>query len=107
MRCPCRIALSQLFHVGDDGDLLERRIRADGAVALLVGLFDREQEVMRRLIAGKLNKVIADEFGIAVCTAEAHRARLFEKMGVRSALELVKLLASMDGIPGPSKQKDA
>jgi two-component system response regulator DctR len=51
------------------------------------------------------NKVIADELAIAVRTVEVHRARIFEKMGVRSAVELVKLLASMDGIPGLPNRK--
>jgi two-component system, LuxR family, response regulator DctR len=51
------------------------------------------------------NKVIADELAIAVRTVEVHRARIFEKMGVRSAVELVKLLASMDGISGLPNRK--
>jgi len=67
-------------------------------------LSDREQEVMHLLVAGKLNKVIAEELAIAVRTVEVHRARIFEKMGVRSAVELVKLLASMGGIPGLSNR---
>jgi len=66
----------------------------------MVTLSEREQEVMQLLVAGKPNKVIADELAIAVRTVEVHRARIFEKMGVRSAVELVKLLAEMDGIHG-------
>ena len=53
----------------------------------------REQEVMHLIQAGKLNKVIADDLGIALRTVEAHRAKIFEKMGVRSAVELANLLA--------------
>lgn len=53
----------------------------------------REQEVMQLIQAGKLNKVIADDLGIALRTVEAHRAKIFEKMGVRSAVELANLLA--------------
>lgn len=53
----------------------------------------REQEVMHLIQAGKLNKVIADELGIALRTVEAHRAKIFEKMSVRSAVELANLLA--------------
>ncbi len=53
----------------------------------------REQEVMGLIQAGKLNKVIADDLGIALRTVEAHRAKIFEKMGVRSAVELANLLA--------------
>lgn len=71
----------------------------------MVTLSEREQEVMQLLVSGKLNKVIAEELAIAVRTVEVHRARIFEKMGVRSAVELVKLLASMDGIPGLSNRK--
>jgi two-component system response regulator DctR len=53
----------------------------------------REREVMERVLAGKFNKVIADEMNIAMRTVEVHRARVFEKMGVRSAVELAQLLA--------------
>ena len=48
----------------------------------------REQEVMVYLAAGKPNKVVAIELGISLRTAEAHRARVFSKMGVRNAMEL-------------------
>lgn len=63
-------------------------------------LSDREMEVMQLLVAGKPNKVIADDLSIAVRTVEAHRARIFEKLGVRSAVELVKLLAETDMMSG-------
>lgn len=53
----------------------------------------REREVMALIQAGKLNKVIGDELGIALRTVEAHRAKIFEKLGVRSAVELANLLA--------------
>ncbi|MDE2078246.1 MAG: DNA-binding response regulator, partial [Burkholderiales bacterium] len=52
-----------------------------------------EREVMTRVAAGKLNKVIADELHIAVRTVEVHRARVFSKLGVRSAAELAGWLA--------------
>jgi two-component system response regulator DctR len=71
----------------------------------IVTLSEREQEVMQLLVAGKLNKVIADELAIAVRTVEVHRARIFEKLGVRSAVELVKLLASVDSLPGQPKRR--
>jgi DNA-binding NarL/FixJ family response regulator len=53
-----------------------------------VALTRREQEVMAYLAAGKPNKVVAIELGISLRTAEAHRARVFSKMGVRNAMEL-------------------
>ncbi|MBI3900330.1 MAG: response regulator transcription factor [Gammaproteobacteria bacterium] len=71
------------------------RERADLASveARLQQLTERERAVMDRILAGKLNKVIADELGIAMRTVEVHRARLFEKMGVKSAVELAQRLA--------------
>lgn len=59
----------------------------------LQSLTKREQEVMERILAGKLNKIIADELGIATRTVEVHRSRLFDKMNVKSAVELAQLLA--------------
>lgn len=56
-------------------------------------LTPREHEVMRLVLAGKFNKVIADELNISMRTVEVHRSRVFEKMGVRSAVELAQLLA--------------
>ena len=47
---------------------------------------------MQQILAGKLNKVIADELGIAMRTVEVHRSHIFEKMGVRSAVELSQVL---------------
>ena len=55
-------------------------------------LTEREREVMDRVIAGLANKLIADDLGISVRTVEVHRARMFEKMNVRSAVELANLL---------------
>lgn len=65
--------------------------------ARLASLTDREREVMQRVAAGKLNKVIGDELHIAVRTVEVHRARVFAKLGVRSAAELATWLASGSG----------
>jgi two-component system response regulator DctR len=61
--------------------------------ARLASLSPREHEVMQRVAAGKLNKVIADELHMAVRTVEVHRARGFAKLRVRSAAELAALLA--------------
>ncbi|MEW5769948.1 MAG: response regulator [Pseudomonadota bacterium] len=56
-------------------------------------LTEREREVMRHILAGRMNKMIADELEIAMRTVEVHRAHVFEKMQVKSAVELAKLLA--------------
>ena len=55
-------------------------------------LTERERDVMRLVADGRLNKLIADELGISVRTVEVHRARVFEKMDVKSAVELANLL---------------
>ncbi len=55
-------------------------------------LTEREREVMRRVVEGLPNKLIAEQLGISVRTVEVHRARVFEKMEVRSAVELANLL---------------
>ena len=57
-------------------------------------LTQRERQVMERVLAGKLNKVIAEDLGITMRTVEVHRARLFEKMGVKTAVELAQALSA-------------
>jgi two-component system, LuxR family, response regulator DctR len=55
----------------------------------------REREVMALILEGKLNKVIADELAISMRTVEVHRSNVFDKMGVRSAVELAGVLAGV------------
>jgi len=80
-----------------------KRTARDHSVLLLrqkLGLLtQREQEIMQQILAGKLNKVIADEFGIAMRTVEVHRSRIFEKMQVRSAVELSQMLSLLGDMP--------
>jgi len=61
----------------------------------LATLSAREREVMERMLDGLLNKQIADDLGIAMRTVEVHRARILEKFGVRSAVELAGRLADL------------
>lgn len=63
----------------------------------LASLTAREREVMELILAGKYNKVIADELNISMRTVEAHRSKIFEKMAVRSAVELAQLLKTHSG----------
>lgn len=63
-------------------------------------LTQREQEVMHQILAGKLNKVIADDLGIAMRTVEVHRSHIFEKMQVRSAVELSQVLGLLGKVAG-------
>lgn len=71
-----------------------RREQSDAshsAVFRLASLTPREREVMERIIAGRLNKHIADELGICIKTVEFHRSKIMQKMGVHSVAELVQL----------------
>jgi two-component system, LuxR family, response regulator DctR len=77
--------------------------RSKGKVAhLLAELTEREREVMQLVIGGKPNKLVADALGISVRTVEVHRARVFDKMNVKSAVELANLLRSQ-AAPGRSQ----
>ena len=72
----------------------QQQLAADDSLgALLATLTKRELEVMHRVAAGKLNKVIADELNIAVRTVEVNRASVFAKLAIRSSAELATLLA--------------
>ncbi|MBX3585630.1 MAG: response regulator transcription factor [Ramlibacter sp.] len=55
-------------------------------------LTDRERDVMRLVVEGLPNKLIADQLDISVRTVEVHRSRVFDKMEVKSAVELANLL---------------
>lgn len=63
-----------------------------GLVSRLDELTERERDVMRLVVAGLPNKLIADQLDISVRTVEVHRSRVFEKMDVKSAVELANLL---------------
>ncbi len=74
--------------------LLAQQAR-QGHLQSLAELTEREREVMKLVTEGRPNKLIADELDISVRTVEVHRARIFDKMKVRSAVELANLLASL------------
>ncbi len=58
----------------------------------LASLSAREREVLELILAGKMNKVIADKLNISMRTVEVHRSNIFDKMQVKSAVELAGLL---------------
>jgi two-component system response regulator DctR len=58
----------------------------------LNSLTERERDVMQLVVAGLPNKLVADQLNISVRTVEVHRARVFDKMGVKSAVELANAL---------------
>jgi len=64
----------------------------DSVNARISTLTTRERQIMDLVLAGKFNKVIADELNISMRTVEVHRANLFDKMQVKTAVELANLL---------------
>ncbi|GAB3462689.1 response regulator [Massilia terrae] len=86
----------------NDNDLMDRveqalaaSLRAGHTAAVrarLATLSAREREVLDLILAGKMNKVVADELGISMRTVEVHRAHIFDKMQVKTAVELAGLL---------------
>ena len=73
--------------------LAQLRERSDLQVRLK-DLTERERDVMDLVVAGLPNKLIADQLDISVRTVEVHRSRVFDKMQVKSAVELANLLRS-------------
>ena len=66
--------------------------------AMLGRLTAREQQVLERIVAGRLNKQIADDLGISIKTVEAHRANIMEKLQVTTVADLMKVaLAKPEG----------
>ena len=59
-------------------------------------LTDKEGEVMRLMIAGKTNREIAEICGNSTRTVELHRARIFDKLEVSNAVELVRVLGVLE-----------
>ena len=58
--------------------------------ALMAKLTTREAQVLERIVAGRLNKQIADDLGISIKTVEAHRANIMEKLNANTVADLLK-----------------
>lgn len=75
----------------------ETRLQKAAAAAVedrLASLTPREREVLDAVVAGRLNKQIAEELGIVEKTVKVHRARVMHKMGVRTLADLVSLVVA-------------
>jgi FixJ family two-component response regulator len=58
---------------------------------LMARLTLRESQVLERIVAGRLNKQIADDLGISIKTVEAHRANIMEKLNANTVADLLKV----------------
>ena len=76
----------------DNADLIVGRQR-------LASLTARERQVLDRVVAGRLNKQTADELGTALKTIKVHRARMMNKMNVKSLAQLARLVERMGVLP--------
>jgi len=84
---------NQLMDRVEQALALSRQAGAAAAVQLrLASLSAREREVLDLILAGNMNKVVADKLGISMRTVEVHRAHIFDKMRVKTAVELAGLL---------------
>lgn len=75
-----------------NGNQREQNASQDSVKRRLDSLTNRERQIMDLVLLGKLNKIIADDLNISMRTVEVHRANLFEKMRVKTAVELANLL---------------
>jgi FixJ family two-component response regulator len=76
----------------------EAQVEVDALRQRLASLTPREREVLVHVVAGRLNKQIAADLGIVEKTIKVHRARIMEKMAVRSLADLVRIAERL-GIP--------
>ena len=92
----CRLVDSSLQKARDVSDKKEVNLKAQG---LLAKLTPRENQVLERITAGRLNKQIADDLSISIKTVEAHRANIMTKVEARTVAELIKIaLKANEGV---------
>ena len=80
---------------GNRSEVLAARREKNLLQMRMAELTERERDVMRLVMEGLPNKLIADQLDISVRTVEVHRARVFDKMEVKSAVELVNVLRGL------------
>jgi two-component system, LuxR family, response regulator TtrR len=83
----CRLISQALEKVRDEGT---KSVMAKRARELLTRLTPREEQVLDRIVAGRLNKQIADDLDISIKTVEAHRANIMDKIEARTMADLMK-----------------
>ena len=92
----CKLVDSSLRKARDVSDKREVNLKAQ---ELLAKLTPRENQVLERITAGRLNKQIADDLNISIKTVEAHRANIMTKVEARTVAELIKIaLVANEGV---------
>ncbi len=82
-------------------DSFAESLQAASRHALISKLTTRESQVLERIVAGRLNKQIADDLGISIKTVEAHRANIMEKLNANTVADLLKIALGQTG-PKPA-----
>ena len=77
-------------------EVCDREQEKQKVLALTEQLTEKETEVMHLMISGKTNREIAEVCGNSTRTVELHRARIFDKLQVSNAVELVRVLTILD-----------
>jgi FixJ family two-component response regulator len=75
----------------------EKILETQRAREMLERLTPREQQVLERIVAGRLNKQIADDLNISIKTVEAHRANIMDKIEARTMADLMKTALAAQG----------
>jgi FixJ family two-component response regulator len=87
----CALVEKMLTKARIDYSQASQRKTTQGLLGKLTG---RERQVLERIVAGRLNKQIADDLGISIKTVEAHRANIMEKLDVNTVADLLRLALS-------------
>ena len=83
----CMLVANAFQRARDEGS---RGVLSKRARELLARLTPREEQVLDRIVAGRLNKQIADDLDISIKTVEAHRANIMDKIEARTMADLMK-----------------
>lgn len=80
-------------------ELFQRRQTLAQNRTLIEKLTPREQQVLERIVNGRLNKQIADDLGISIKTVEAHRASIMDKTGSGTVADLMRVVVKSELYP--------
>jgi len=87
----CALVERMLTKARVDFAQADQRKNTQSLLSILTG---RERQVLERIVAGRLNKQIADDLSISIKTVEAHRANIMEKLNVNTVADLLRLALS-------------
>lgn len=84
--------------IDSDRELRKQRAELDRIRARFNSLTPREKEVLDLVVAGLLNKQIADQLGMSELTVKTHRARVMQKTEAESLAHLVRMTEKLNAL---------